>query len=285
MIKEIVKCCGFIVDEAQEYDKEEYEKFFNEVMRYPSLQKFSLPLYLAGVQERNLKAEFEAKRESDEFADQDSTFQKWERLCRQLKDIMSIDSDDMQFFYSRRFTGRERIESPNPKLHSLIVAAQSESLTEFETENYGDQTTHLYPINSETINKRIELIEELNKKIYEGKTRKISDPLRTAMQFVAQRLALLTKVQTYLNSDYATIDKVPMSDNGCQFIHDYLIFFDLNPPVASGDNTSTNVDLIKTMLRQFPKNESIYLKLIAQFKASINNLESVEFPPADFCDK
>ncbi|MFI3293369.1 MAG: hypothetical protein SNI70_07615 [Rikenellaceae bacterium] len=282
MIKEIVRCCGFVADEALKYDENEYLKFCNEVMTDPELYNYSLLIYLAGITERNLKVEFEARREQDEFADQDATFLKWERLCRQLKDIMSIESDDLQLFYSKRFTSRERIESPNPKLHALIIAAQSNSLAEFEAENYGTQVAHLYPINSDTIERRLELVAELNKKIYEGKNRKISDPLRTAMQFVAQRLALLTKAHTYLNSNYTTIDKVPMSDSGCQFIHNYLMFFDLNPPMASGDNSSTNIDLIKTMLRQFPKNESVYLSLIAQFKESITNLKSTD---TDFCNK
>ncbi len=285
MIKEIVKACGFIADEEQEYDKNKYLKFCAHLASFSNLNEYFLPLYLVGVQEHNLKIEFETRQNQNEFKKQDAVFLKWEALCNQLKDITNIDSADFELFYSNKSTARAQVLQTNNKLHSQIITALSESLAEFEDENYGTQTANLYPINIDTLNKRLELIAELNKNIYEGKSRKISNPARTAMQFLAQRLALLTKADTFLNSDYQSIDKTPISEVGCKFIHSYLLFFELEPPVANGDNSSTNVDLIKTMLRQFPKNESLYLNLIAQFKDNINNLKCAEFSAEVFCDK
>lgn len=284
--KEVIAACGFLPNIRLLNEDLRFPIFYNQVIAGSGLERYARLMYRNGAYQSMTYNEFISKRNSGEFKAQDDAFQEWESRCLQMKEIFSLDEESLQLFYSNGKQKRTQITSLSSQALSTIVDMQLESLGEFENEIFTEKNIFPYVsiIKAEVIDphplcdlnsieERLKFIDRENKKIYEGKNRKVNDPLKTKLHLFSQQLALIIKADRFLLGDYDSIDKVKMVKEDYQVIHNFLTFFKLDPPTASGDNSTTNTDLIKTMLKQFPKNESFFLGQLNDFKQNLKRLK------------
>lgn len=204
-----------------------------------------------------------------------------------MKEILSLNDENLQLFYSNGNQKRTQINALSPQALSTIIDMQFKALAQFENEIFTekdifpfasiikDEVINPYPLcDLHSIEVRLQLIDRENKKVYEGKNKKMNDPLKTATHLFSQQLALIIKADRFLEGDYDSIDDVKMSKTDYQTIHNFLSFFKFDPPIAHGDNTTTNTDLIKTMLKQFPKSELFFLGLLNDYKQNLKSLKN-----------